>query len=94
MAKTITTFTRPSTSVAFFTSADNAAVVAAYKSAGKIVDTKIEDSANGLTRTFTHTFSTVEAQNEFKNDASRAPIIEARRAYNSAHGITMTTTTA
>lgn len=88
--KTITTFVRPTANVPFFSSNEHTAIVEAYKTAGKITGSTVENSGDSLTRIQTRTFATVEAQQEFKNDTARDAFKVARREYNTANGIVMT----
>jgi hypothetical protein len=87
------TFTRPNSSVAFYSSAGNSAVREALSAAIKAKDliySNDSTSPDGLTLTRTMEFSDQAALNSVSANSVLASNKQARTAYNNANGITET----
>lgn len=91
MAIRVTSVTeRPNTNVEFwsFDAAARAHLKTTFKDTGKILSRTSTTSENGLVKTVVRTFVDRAAFDEFKNDPVRIAAVASRDAYNTANGIT------
>jgi hypothetical protein len=88
------TFTRPNTSVSFYSPAGNSALTLAIidaKASGDIISFTDSTSSNGLVMTRTINLPSEAALARINSNAVISSNKQARTAYNNANGITETT---
>jgi hypothetical protein len=86
-----TTFVRPSTDVAFYTTTDefNADFNTQFISTGKLLERTASISPDGLTLTVVNKYRTKEDFDEFLTSSIGIAMKEARLLYSVSHGITI-----
>lgn len=92
------TFTRPTTSVLWHNDPGSPVPVVDfkdhlnvnYRATGKLIDDQFEESTDGLSKTYTAIWASLEDYNEYDTDPVFVGFWEARDIYNESVGITAT----